>query len=283
MTTPVDAFEALRPRLFGVAYGILGTVADAEDVVQETWIAWDAADHGSVASAAAYLTRTVSNRALNRLRDMRRRREEYRGPWLPEPMDTARRPDEAAELADSVSFAMLVLLERLSPLERAAFVLREVFDVPTAEVAEMLQTSPAAVRQLASRAGAHLRAESPRYEVDRDRHLAVSNAFVTAIAEGDVRAAMDILAPDVELVTDGGGKVAAAGVPLHGPERVAHFYLGLAAKYPDFRIRPAEFNGMPAIVVHADDTASIVQIAVRDGLIARVWVTRNPDKLTDLR
>ncbi len=283
MTASTDAFEPLRPRLFAIAYGILGSVADAEDVVQDTWMAWARVDATTVGSATGYLTKAVANRALNRLRDDRRRRQEYIGPWLPEPLDTARRPDEAAELADAVSFAMLVMLERLSPRERAAFLMAEVFDMPGTLIAELLESTPAAVRQLVSRARARIRDETPRFEADRDRHRHTVEAFRTALLEGDVRSAVGLLAPDVVLVSDGGGRVTAARAPVTGPERVLAMLSGLIRSGGDFVVEAADVNGLPAwIIRQAGESPSVIQAAVSDDRIARIWIVRNPDKLTDI-
>lgn len=274
-------FEDLRPRLFGIAYRILGAVADAEDVVQETWIAWDATDQSQVASPTAYLTRAVSNRSLNRLRELSRRKEEYIGPWLPEPIDTSRRPDEAAELADSVSYALMVLLEQLSPMERAAFVLREVFDVPTADVAEALSSNAAAVRQLVSRARGHLAERDRAYEVDPHEHKRVADEFLAALAEGDVPRATGLLTPDVELVTDGGGIFKAALRPIHGPDKVMRILKALSEQY-EYTVEVVNINGLPGVVLRSDADASTtaMQLGVVDGQIAAIWTVRNPHKLS---
>lgn len=274
-------FEDLRPRLFGIAYRILGAVSDAEDVVQETWIAWNDIDQTNVASPTAYLTRAVSNRALNRLRELGRRKEDYVGPWLPEPIDTRRRPDEAVEMADSVSYALMVLLEQLTPLERAAFVLREVFDVPTADVAEALSSNPAAVRQLVSRARAHLAERDRSYEVDPQEHQRVATEFLMALEVGDVARATDLLTPDVELVTDGGGVFKAALRPIHGPDKVVRFLAGLGERH-DYAAEAVEINGLPGFVFRsdADKSTSAMQLGVVDGRIAQIWTVRNPHKLT---
>lgn len=274
-------FEDLRPRLFGIAYRILGSAADAEDVVQETWISWNATDQASVAAPAAYLTRAVSNRSLNRLRELSRRKEDYIGPWLPEPIDTSRQPDEAAEIADSVSYALMVLLEQLSPLERAAFVLREVFEVPTADVADALSSNPAAVRQLVSRARTHLAERDRSYEVDPHEHQRVATAFLAALAAGDVERATDLLTSDVELVTDGGGLFKAALRPILGPDKVMRFLAALTEKY-DYTAEVVDINGMPGVLVRSADDGSLsaMQLGVLGGRIAQIWTVRNPHKLS---
>jgi len=273
-------FEQHRGRLFGIAYRLLGSVADAEDACQDAWLAWSRVDPATVEAPQAYLTRTITNLCLNQRRGRQRRREDYVGPWLPEPIDTAKLPDEAAELADSVTFAMLVLLESLSPRERAAFVLREVFDVPTQEIATALASTPAAVRQLISRARARLAGGAPRYDVDPLSVREVTGAFVEALRAGDVGAASRLLAPDIELLTDGGGRVSAALHPVHGPARVLAFLAGLRAKVTDAAFEARDVNGRTGVLVRsalAGDT--LYQMGVREGRIVRIWVTRNPDKL----
>lgn len=276
-------FEELRPRLFGIAYRITGVVADAEDVVQETWIAWNGMGHGEIRTPEAYLTRAVSNRALNRLRDARRRREDYIGPWLPEPLDTARRPDEAAEIADSVSYALMVLLEQLTPLERAAFVLREVFQLPSAEVAAALGSTPQAVRQLSSRARKHVERRDRQREVDRGEHARIADDFIHALAAGDVERATNLLSPNIVLVTDGGGVRKAALRPIEGVEKVMRFLLGLAARYGEFAVSRTELNGEPTLVTRMNDDLTVMHLELDDhGKVGVVWAVRNPSKLTDL-
>lgn len=277
-----DVFEALRRRLFGVAYGIVGSVADAEDVVQETWIAWSTVDAGEVRDPESYLVRAVTHRALNSLRSRQRRREDYVGPWLPEPVDTGLRPDDAATLADDVTFALMVLLEQLSPLERAAFVLREVFDLSTDEVAQSLERSPAAIRQLVSRARDHLQGAA-RYDTDPAEQRRLGRIFVDAIRTGDLSGVMSVVAPDVVLVTDGGGQVQAALRPIQGAENVLRFFAGLALRYPDWTAREATLNGLPALLITAGDTVSAVHLGIVDGIVTDVWVVRNPEKLTGLQ
>lgn len=276
----LSAFEAARRRMFGIAYRILGSVSDAEDVVQDTWVAWSAAT--DVENPDAYLNRAVANRAFNRLRDIGRRRESYVGPWLPEPLDTARRPDEAAELADSVSFALLVLLDELTPAERVALVLRDVFDVPTTEVADVLDRSPDAVRQLVSRAKARLRAAAPETRPDRRAQRDLGAKFVAALRAGDLPGAVAVLDPDVVLESDGGGKVAAALHPVTGADNVVRFVIGLMAKYPDWVIEEAELNGGPAMIVRSATEVTTVHLDVTDGRVTRIWLVRNPDKLADI-
>lgn len=277
-----DVFEALRRRLFGVAYGIVGSVADAEDVVQETWIAWSTVDAGEVRDPESYLVRAVTHRALNSLRSRQRRREDYVGPWLPEPVDTGLRPEDAATQADDVTFALMVLLEQLSPLERAAFVLREVFDLSTDEVAESLERSPAAIRQLVSRARGHLQGVA-RYDTDATEQRRLGRVFVDAIRTGDLSRVMSVVAPDVVLVTDGGGQVQAALRPIQGADNVLRFFAGLALRYPDWAAREAVLNGLPSLLITAGDTVSAVHLGIVDGIVTDVWVVRNPEKLTGLQ
>lgn len=280
-TAAGDPFVADRGLLFTVAYEILGTVSDAEDVVQEAWVRWRAAGTATVEHPRAYATRIVARVALNRLRAVARRRETYVGPWLPEPVLTA--PDVADEVArgDEVSTAMLVVLETLSPAERTVFVLREIFDLPVAEVAQVVERSEAAVRQLAHRAREHVRARQPRYETDHDRHRAVTAAFRTACEEGDLAALVRLLDPAVQLVSDGGGVVSAARRPVVGAGNVARFLLGLARRYPEVDVAEVDFNGEPGLVVTAaGEPLSTLQLGVRAGRIERIWLMRNPDKLT---
>lgn len=226
----------------------------------------------------AYLVRLVTHRALNALRARHRRRESYVGPWLPEPVDTAPRPDEAATVADEVTFALLVLLEQLSPLERAAFVLREVFDVPTSEVAASLNRTPEAVRQLVTRARGHLRG-APRYESGADVQRRIGRAFVEALRTGDVSGVLDMLAPEVVLVTDGGGQVQAALRPIVGVPHVVGFFQGLAERYTGWTTGEILVNGLPALIVHAGGTSSVIQFGVVGGVVTDIWVVRNPEKL----
>lgn len=276
---PEAEFESLRPRLFGVAYRILGSVADAEDVVQETWIAWQRTARTEVTHPAAYLTKAASRHALNLLRTRSRQREQYVGPWLPEPLDASHSPEEAAEIADSVSFAMLELLEKLSPKERVAFVMREVFEVPAAEVAETLDSTPEAVRTLVSRARSHIRKGSRRYDTDPQTHLALGSQFSDALRRGDLEAACSVLSPDVLLITDSGGRAKAARRPIQGAEKVARFFIGLVNLYGDFDLRSLVLNAQPASLIDANGDLTVVTFGVVDGRIERIWSIRNPDKL----
>ena len=277
-----DAFSLHRSLLFTVAYEMLGSAADAEDVVQETWLRWADVDHAEVRDPRAYLVRIVTRQALNRLRSMARRREDYVGEWLPEPLLTS--PDVAAdiELAESLSMAMLTVLETLGPAERAVFVLREVFDTPYDEIAEAVRKSPVAVRQIAHRAREHVAARRPRMPVSTSEQQEAVDRFLVAIRHGDLQGLLDVLAPDVVVVADGGGLVNAFRRPITGAERVAGLLIsGLGSL--DFEATAIWLNGSPAVRVDIGgelDTA--VSLAVENGRITRVYAIRNPHKLSRL-
>jgi RNA polymerase sigma-70 factor (ECF subfamily) len=277
-----DAFARHRSLLFTVAYEMLGSASDAEDVVQETWLRWVDVDHTVVRDPRAYLVRIVTRQALNRLRSLARRREEYVGEWLPEPLLTS--PDVAAdvELAESLSMAMLTVLETLGPAERAVFVLREVFDTPYEEIAEAVGKSAASVRQIAHRAREHVAARRPRMPVSATEQQTAVDRFLVAVRHGDLQGLLDVLAPDVVVVADGGGLVAAARRPIVGAERVAAFLIA-AAGSADFEVKAVWLNGSPAARIEiggALDTA--VSVAVEEGRIARIYAIRNPQKLARL-
>jgi RNA polymerase sigma-70 factor (TIGR02957 family) len=292
---PLAAFEQHRRLLFTVAYQMLGSVADAEDVVQDTWLRWSATDRADVADPRAYLVRIASRLALDRLGSARSRRESYVGPWLPEPLLTASPvasaapppdPDDAAALGDQVSLALLVVLETLSPAERAVFVLREVFGLPAAEVAAILGRSEAAVRQTAHRAREHVRARQPRFDTDRSTQLLATERFLAACAGGDVEALLAALAPDVVLVSDGGGRAKAALRPIVGAGKVARFLLATTAQgleIPGLHVEIAEINGAPGVVVWVGgEPYMTISLVLVDGLVEQVLVVRNPEKLTGL-
>jgi RNA polymerase sigma-70 factor (TIGR02957 family) len=277
-----DAFARHRSLLFTVAYEMLGSASDAEDVVQETWLRWADVDHAVVRDPRAYLVRIVTRQALNRLRWLARRREDYVGEWLPEPLLTS--PDVAAdvELAESVSIAMLTVLETLGPAERAVFVLREVFETPYDEIAEAVGKSPAAVRQIAHRARGHVAARRPRMPVSTTEQQEAVDRFLAAIRYGDLQGLLDVLAPDVVVVADGGGLVAAARRPIEGAERVAGLLLA-GLRSADFEAKAVWLNGSPAIRLDVGgqiDTA--VSLAVEDGRITGIYAVRNPHKLARL-
>ncbi|MFC9514748.1 RNA polymerase sigma-70 factor [Nocardiaceae bacterium NPDC056970] len=283
-----DPFVAHRSLLFTVAYEMLGSAADAEDVVQETWLRWADVDQEQVRDPRAYLVRTVTRQSLNRLRSLSRRREDYIGEWLPEPLLTTPDVADDVELAESVSIAMLTVLETLGPVERAVFVLHEVFETPYPEIAEAVGKTPAAVRQIAHRAREHVGARRPRMQVDRAQQEAVVEKFLVAVSTGDVQALVDVLAPDVVVVADGGGIATAARKPIVGARRVAAF-LSKAATLPDFVTTTTWLNGMPGIRIDVGGEATAVSVVVEDGRITRVYAIRNPyklgslDKVADLR
>ena len=277
-----DPFVAHRSLLFTVAYEMLGSAVEAEDVVQETWLRWVGVDHGQVQHPRAYLVRMVTRQALNRLRTVSRRREDYVGEWLPEPLETS--PDVAAdlELVANVSIAMLTVLETLAPAERAVFVLREVFDTPYDEIAEVVGKSPAAVRQIAHRARDHVAARRPRMQVAPAEQLAVVESFMAAVTTGDVQTLLSLLAPDVVVTADGGGIVPAARTPVTGAERVA-VLLSRIAGGPTFTAAITWFNGMPGIRLDVDNEGVAIAVAVglviEGGLITRIYAINNPHKL----
>ncbi len=277
-----DAFALHRSLLFTVAYEMLGSASDAEDIVQETWLRWAGVDHAEVRDPRAYLVRIVTRQALNRLRTLARRREDYVGEWLPEPLLTS--PDVAAdvELAESVSLAMLTVLETLGPAERAVFVLREVFDTPYDEIAKAVGKSPAAVRQIAHRARDHVAARRPRMPVSTTEQQEVVERFLAAIRGGDLQGLLDVLAPDVVLVADGGGLVAAFRRPIRGAERVAGL-LSLAARQADLELTPVWLNGSRGGRIDiGGEVDTAVSLAVENGRITRIYAVRNPHKLARL-
>ncbi|MBA4865197.1 RNA polymerase sigma factor SigJ [Streptomyces sp. PSKA54] len=287
--TATDAFVEHRPVLMGVAYRMLGRVADAEDVVQEAWLRWSSDDRADVREPRGYLVRITTRLALDRLRHVRSRRETYVGPWLPEPLVTDFGPTvadtaEQAVLADSVSFAVLVVLESLSPLERAVFVLREAFGFPFAEIAATLDRSESAVRQLAARARRHVDERRPRYDVDPAERRDLTERFLAAAAGGDLEGLMSLLAPGVQLVGDSGGKSKAPLRVIESADKVGRFLAAVGREgIPDLEIRFLEINGGPAALVLAGGKPDTVfQLEVADGRIQRVYVVRNPDKLVSL-
>lgn len=276
-----DPFVAHRSLLFTVAYEMLGSAADAEDVVQETWLRWADVDQDEVRDPRAYLVRIITRQALNRLRSLSRRREDYVGEWLPEPLLTSPDVADDVELAENVSIAMLTVLETLGPVERAVFVLHEVFETPYQEIAEAVGKTPAAVRQIAHRAREHVGARRPRMQVDRNQQEAAVEKFLAAVSTGDVQALVEVLAPDVVVIADGGGIATAARKPIVGAERVAAF-LSRAAKLPDFVTTTTWLNGMPGIRIDVGGEATAVSLAVEDGRIVRIYAIRNPHKLGSL-
>jgi RNA polymerase sigma-70 factor (TIGR02957 family) len=281
MDPATEAFVAHRNLLFTVAYEMLGSAADAEDVLQETWLRWAGVDLDTVQDQRAYLVRVTTRQALTRLRTLRRRKESYVGPWLPEPLLTAPDVAEDAELADSVSMAMLLVLETLTPTERAVFVLREVFAVEYDEIAGAVDKSPAAVRQIAHRARAHVAARRPREVVSAAETRSAIEAFQRAVHTGDLQQLLDVLAPDVVLLADGGGVVQAALVPVVGADEVAAVLGRIAAVAS---LHPAPVNGYPALIVRINgEVDTVVAVRVAGGRIAGLYAVRNPEKLSYLR
>ncbi|WP_189936000.1 RNA polymerase sigma-70 factor [Streptomyces sulfonofaciens] len=287
--TATEVFEEHRPVLMGVAYRMLGRVADAEDVVQETWLRWSAAEHGEVRVPRAYLVRTTTRLAIDRLRRIKSRREAYVGPWLPEPLvtDLARTVPDAAEravLADTVSLAVMVVLESLSPLERAVFVLREAFGFPFTEIATTLDRSEQAVRQLATRARRHVDERRPRYDVDPVERRDLTERFLAAAVDGDLDGLVALLAPDARLVGDSGGKAKAPVRVIESADKVARFLDGVARQgIADPRFRFLEVNGGVAVLVlFGGKPDSVLQIDVSEGRVQCVHIVRNPDKLLHL-
>jgi RNA polymerase sigma-70 factor (ECF subfamily) len=277
-----DPFVTHRSLLFTVAYEMLGSAVDAEDVVQETWLRWADVDQAGVDHPRAYLVRMVTRQALNRLRSVSRRREEYVGEWLPEPLLTSPDVAEDIELAENVSIAMLTVLETLGPIERAVFVLREVFETPYDEIAEVVGKTPAAVRQIGHRAREHVAARRPRMRVDRAQQQAAVEKFLTATSTGDVRGLMEVLAPDVVLIADSGGFAPAPRKPVIGVEKVVTFLTRGAAKFPDFVVTTTWLNGMPAARIDVGGDVTIVSLVVEDDRITRIYAIRNPQKLRRL-
>lgn len=276
--TATEVFLAHRSLLFTVAYEMLGSAADAEDALQETWLRWVGVDLGAVRDHRAYLVRITTRQALDRLRALGRRRESYIGPWLPEPLLTAPDIAEDFELADSVSMAMLLVMETLAPVERAVFVLREVFARDYEEIAEAVEKSPAAVRQIAYRARSHIAARRPRGSVSASESRAALEAFRRAVGTGDLRSLLDVMAPDVVLVTDGGGVVRAALSPVVGAGAVAEV-LGRIADAAV--LRAEQINGHPALLIEiAGNVDTMVAMRIDEGLISGLYAVRNPVKLS---
>ncbi|MEU9619917.1 RNA polymerase sigma-70 factor [Streptomyces sp. NPDC048155] len=277
-----EAFVAHRNLLFTVAYEMLGSAADAEDVLQETWLRWVEVDLEQVRDRRAYLVRITTRQSLNRLRTMTRRKEAYVGPWLPEPVLTAPDVAEDVELAESVSMALMLVLETLSPTERAVFVLREAFDVGYDEIAAAVDKSPAAVRQIAHRARRHVDARRPRTAVSPSETRAALESFRRALETGDLQSLLDVLAPEVVLMSDGGGVKQAARRPVIGADKVARFIVGGSGKAEGaLTVGPTVVNGNPALVLRLDgEIDGVLAIRVEDARIIGLYYVRNPEKLT---
>ena len=299
---PLDAagvFDEHRGLLVSVAYRILGSVTDAEDVVQEAWLRWSGVDQSGVDHPRAFLVRVTTRLAIDRLRRAKARRESYVGPWLPEPILT--RHDDVAEdaaMAESVSMAMLVVLETLSPLERAVFVLREAFGMPHAEIADVLGRKEEAVRQLARRARDHVRERTPRFDADETEQRRVTERFLEAASGGDLEALMEILSPGVTLVADGGGRALAPRRPVRGADKVARFLVAVATEERmarflasvgsepsgEVRVHPAQVNGGAGIVVTSgDEPISALLLDISEGVVQTIHLVANPEKLAGVR
>jgi RNA polymerase sigma-70 factor (ECF subfamily) len=282
MDSAIDAFVAHRNLLFTVAYEMLGSAADAEDVLQETWLRWMKVDLEQVQDQRAYLVRIVTRRSLDRLRTMKRRKEAYVGPWLPEPLLTAPDVAEEAELAESVSMALMLVLETLSPTERAVFVLREVFDVSYDEIAEAVGKTPANVRQIAHRARRHVNARRPREVVSQSQARAAVASFQRALESRDLQGLLDVLAPEVVLISDGGGVKQAAPQPIIGAGKVARMIVGgLSKAQVALTSEPTVVNGSPALLLRVDgEIDGVIATRVEDARITGLYYVRNPRKLT---
>ena len=275
-----DPFLTHRSLLFTVAYEMLGSASDAEDVVQETWLRWAAAEQSEVRDSRAYLVRIVTRQALNRLRALARRREDYVGEWLPEPLLTAPDVAEDVVLAESVSMAMLTVLETLTPTERAVFVLREVFDLPYEEIAAAVDKTSAAVRQVARRAREHVAARQPRIKVDRSEQQRVVEHFLSAMTSGDLQGLMEVLAPDVVVVADGGGLVAAARHPIVGADKVVAFLSRFVTIAPTALVDTLWLNGtVGGQITLGGELSTVMSFVLDGGRISRVYAVRNPQKL----
>ena len=281
MTAWTEDFERHRSLLFSIAYRMLGSVAEAEDVMQEAYLRWREVPEGEVRSSKSYLSAVVTRLSIDRLRSARR--EEYIGPWLPEPLISDRAEELAAhyELDESLSMAFLVLLESLNPVERAVFLLREVFDYDYEEISSIVRKSEANCRQIARRARQSVAARRPRFERSLEKEKMLTERFVEACMSGDMEGLLELLSEDVTLWSDGGGKVAAAPYPIHGPEKVARFLVGvLRTVPPGFFAHPARVNGGPGAIGYVDDhPTGVVALDVAEGRIRRVRIVVNPDKL----
>ncbi|MBA4208529.1 MAG: RNA polymerase subunit sigma-24 [Parvibaculum sp.] len=284
------AFERHRARAFKIAYRILGSVADAEDVVQEAWLRWQNTDRRDVRNPEAWLVTTVARIGIDQLRSARARREIYIGPWLPEPIvelaeEQGTSPEDRLALADDISIALLHMLERLSPEERAAFLLHDTFDYGYGELAALLGKSEAACRQTVSRARKRVREAHPRFNADAQEHRRLASALSNAIAAADPQALIDCMSDDVVFYSDGGGKVIAALNPLYGSDNVSRFLLGIVRKArTPMEMRPALVNGEPGFLLLLEGKLeTVVTLAIDDGRIATIYAMRNPDKLTRVR
>jgi len=280
-----EAFLMHRNLLFTAAYELLGSAADAEDVLQETWLRWVDVDLDTVRDQRAYLVRIATRQALGRLRTLGRRKESYIGPWLPEPLLTTPDVAEDVELADSVSMAMLLVMETLTPTERAVFLLREVFEFEYDEIAEAVDKSPAAVRQIAHRARSHVAARRPRGVVSPDETRGALGAFQRAVETGDLQSLVDVLAPDVVMLSDGGGVKQALLRPITGAKRVARVLgVGLPRIVGEVSVETVQMNGGPALIIRIDgEIDNVVAVRIDDGLVTGLYIVRNPEKLSRMQ
>jgi RNA polymerase sigma-70 factor, ECF subfamily len=284
----VQTFEPHRRHLIGLAYRMLGSLAEAEDIVQDAYLRWHHAGRDAVANPRAYLSSTVARLCLDHLKSARVRRETYVGPWLPEPIvdASALAPDTASELADDISVALMLTLERLSPLERAAFVLHDVFDMDFEAIAKVLNRKPAACRQLAARARAHVHDAKPRFNASAEEAAELSDAFHQAIVSGDIAGFGRLLAADAILYTDGGGKRTAPLNPIRGSDKIIRFFTGLTRKgrvEPIVAIHRVVLNGRPGFVfIHDDGTVQTLTVEIHESRIAAIYVVRNPEKLSHI-
>lgn len=285
METRAEVFASARPLLFAIAYRMLGSVMDAEDLVQEAFLRWQEAPATEVRSPRAYLTTIVTRLAINHLRSARTQRETYVGPWLPEPLVTEQVPDpsDTLELAESLSMAFLVLLERLSPIERAVFLLHEVFDFEYSEIARIVDKTDANCRQILARARKHIGAERVRFEADPRQAEILTQRFTRAAGEGDLDGLLGVLAEDITLWADGGGRIPGAALkPVRGAEAVARFVLGIMRRFvpADTVVRPADINGQPGFIAYQTGRPHAALIFdIRDGKIRTIYAIGNPDKL----
>lgn len=284
----VETFDEYRTLLFSIAYRMLGSAADAEDIVQEAYLRWQDADEGEVRSPRAFLSTVVTRLCIDQLRSAQARREVYVGQWLPEPILTGEMPDmtRSVELAESLSFAFMRLLESLSPVERAVFLLREVFSYSYPEIAVIVGKSEANCRQMTHRAQQHLREGRPRFEVSHEQQEKVTQRFLEVCAGGDMQGLLNMLSDDVTLTADGGGKVQAPINILHGPQNVARFLSGVLRKLTtgvSLTSHVAEVNGQPCVVAYIDgEIDSVLSLDSIDGRIININIVRNPDKLRHL-
>ena len=279
-----EIFNEHRRLLFSLAYRMLGVVADAEDMVQETFLRWQAAGEEEIKAPRAYLSTITTNLCINYLQSARVKREEYIGPWLPEPLitDESQDPMRNANMADSLSMAFMILLESLTPLERACFLLREVFDYDYEEIARMTGKSEANCRQMVSRARLHIRERRPRFDVSNETRSRLTTQFMKACASGDLQGLMSLLAEDATLMSDGGGQVTAARKPIHGADHVARFLTGLVNKVgpSHLTVRPVEVNGQPGFITYLyGRLQNVLALDIADNRIRGVYIVVNPDKL----